>query len=221
METKRLESPFDRLADDYDRWYEEKDGKIIFASEVKALQKILPLLPQPWLEVGVGSGRFASALGINVGIDPAGRLLALAKSRGIMTVQGKIEDRLLPLESFGTVFLIMTLCFLKKPVSALQEINRILKPDGKIVLGEVPAASLWGAQYQQKQKNSHPLYKHAVFYTYEELQSLLKEAGFVPYITISTLFQKPGNLTAIEAPLDDYHEDAGFLVIAGIKSDKP
>ncbi|MBN1376399.1 MAG: class I SAM-dependent methyltransferase [Dehalococcoidia bacterium] len=221
MKTEHIESSFDQLACDYDRWYEEKDGKIIFASEVKALQEILPALPQPWLEAGVGSGRFAKALGISTGVDPAGRLLAKAKSRGIMTLQGKIEDRFLPLESFGAVFLIMTLCFMEKPDMALKEVNRILKPGGKIVLGEVPVDSSWGTLYQRKKKDSHPLYKHAVFHTYEELQNLLKQTGFALKLTVSTLFQKPGKLTTIESPLNDYYEDAGFLVLVGAKSDKP
>jgi len=54
---------FDSLASAYDAWF-DGEGKLIFAIEVKAFQEILPLLPKPWLEVGVGSGRFAQALGI-------------------------------------------------------------------------------------------------------------------------------------------------------------
>ena len=49
---------FDSLASDYDAWFEE-EGRLIFASEVEALRQALPLLPKPWIEVGVGSGRFA------------------------------------------------------------------------------------------------------------------------------------------------------------------
>ena len=219
MKTMGTDSPFNSRAADYDRWFDEKEGKVIFATEVKAVQEVLPMLPKPWLEIGVGSGRFAQALGISTGLDPASRLLDIAKGRGIMTMQGKIEDRFLPAESFGAVFLIMTLCFIDNPVIALSEIHRALKPGGRIVLGEVPRPSPWGELYQLKKQASHPLYRHANFCSCEELVSLLKDRGFVISATISTLFQKPGQITTVETPLSGYHADAGFLVIVGTKTE--
>ena len=66
--------PFDALASVYDTWFEE-EGRLIFDIEVKAFQEVLPLLPKPWLEAGVGNGHFAQALGIDTGIDPSGKLL--------------------------------------------------------------------------------------------------------------------------------------------------
>ena len=64
---------FDSLASDYDAWFEE-EGRLIFTSEVEALRQALPLLPKPWIEVGAGSGRFAQALGIDIGLDPSSKL---------------------------------------------------------------------------------------------------------------------------------------------------
>jgi len=69
---------FDSLAADYDAWF-EKEGRLIFASEVEALRQALPLLPKPWIEVGIGSGRFAQALGIDIGLDPSSKLLKIAQ----------------------------------------------------------------------------------------------------------------------------------------------
>jgi hypothetical protein len=37
---------FDSLAWAYDAWF-EKEGRLIFASEVEALRQALPLLPKP------------------------------------------------------------------------------------------------------------------------------------------------------------------------------
>jgi len=221
IKTMGTDSPFNSRAADYDRWFDEKDGKIIFATEVTAFQEVLPLLPKPWLEIGVGSGRFAEALRISTGLDPAEKLLEMARGRGIMTLQGKVADRILPSESFGTVFLIMTLCFMDNPVIALQEIHHTLKPHGRLALGVVPAESAWGIAHLQKKQAAHPFYEHANFYTYQELKSLLKDTGFAMSITISTLFQQPGHLTGIETPLTDFHRDAGFLVIVADKIPHP
>ncbi len=81
-------SPFNELAEAYDSWFDE-EGKLIFATEVRALQSVLASLPEPWLEIGVGSGRFAQVLGIGTGLDPSGKLLEIAKKRGIKTCQGR------------------------------------------------------------------------------------------------------------------------------------
>ena len=126
------DSPFDSLAEEYDAWFEE-EGKLIFATEVKAFQKVLPLLTMPWLEVGVGSGRFAQALGTETSLDPSVKLLEMAKKRGIKTVLGRGEEQLFNRETYGTVFLIVTLCFVDSPLAVLQEAHRILKPEGKKV----------------------------------------------------------------------------------------
>ena len=46
---------FDRLASEYDAWFEGK-GNRIFRIETKTLQNFLSDLPKPWLEVGVAVG---------------------------------------------------------------------------------------------------------------------------------------------------------------------
>ena len=82
---------FDSLVSDYDAWF-EKEGRLIFASEVEALRQVLPLLPEPWIEVGVGSGRFAKALGTDIGLDPSCKLLEMARCRGVSVFLGRGEE---------------------------------------------------------------------------------------------------------------------------------
>jgi len=43
------------------------------------------------LEVGVGTGRLASKLGVGVGLDPSRNMLELSRRRDIMAVQGVAE----------------------------------------------------------------------------------------------------------------------------------
>jgi len=133
---KKYYSLFDDLALKYDEWF-DKDGKITFDIEVEAFRHILPGLPEPWLEIGVGSGRFAQALGIGTGIDPSEKFVEIAKKRGVTTCAGKGEDKIFDKESFGTVFIIVTLCFVDSPLAVLKEAYRILIPGGKVVLGLV------------------------------------------------------------------------------------
>jgi len=54
---------FDAVADRYDRWYESTEGAVIFREESACLRAICPQCRGRWLEVGVGTGRFASEMG--------------------------------------------------------------------------------------------------------------------------------------------------------------
>lgn len=213
-------SPFDALAPEYDAWF-DGEGNPVFFIEVQALRELLPLLPEPWLEIGVGSGRFAQALGIQRGVDPSTRLAEMARRRGIDVTLGRGEQELFDEESFGTVFLIVTLCFLSSPVAALKEARRILIPNGKLVLGLVLKESPWGQLYRQKQMEGHRFYKHATFLSYDEVTGLITKAGFVTERTVSTLFQKPGEVQPLEEPRTGYFPDAGFtIIVAGKQADK-
>lgn len=209
-------SPFDEFASEYDAWFDE-EGRRIFFVELKALQKLLPNLPKPWIEIGVGSGRFAQALGIETGIDPSARLVKMSIKRGIKAFVASGEHRLFDEESFGTAFLILTLCFLGSPVAVLKETNRILMPGGKIVLGLVLKESPWGQYYEQKKAEGHRFYSYATFYSCDEVVKLLVQTGFVTEKIISTLFQKPGEVQHVEEPKEGYFPEAGFSLIVACK----
>lgn len=212
-----IASPFDSLALDYDNWF-EREGMPIFAIETGAFREILLLLPKPWLEVGVGSGRFAQALGIEIGLDPSVKLLDIARNRNLNVLLGRGENTPFADGAFGAVFLIVTLCFVDSPLEVLREANRLLKQGGKIVLGLVLRESPWGQFYQLKKEKGHRFYKHATFHSYAEVVELLEQAGFSIEKIISTLFQKPGEVEHMESPQEGFSSDAGFTILLTRKS---
>jgi SAM-dependent methyltransferase len=207
-----IASVFDSLAPDYDTWFDD-EGKSVFAIEIQAFRSVSDLLPKPWLEIGVGSGRFAQALGIETGLDPSIKLLEMARKRGVDAFLGKGEVAPFQGDVFGTVFLIVTLCFVDSPSVVLLEGNRLLKEGGKLVLGLVLRESPWGRFYQVKKKEGHRFYKYATFYSFEEVRALLEQAGFAIEEVISTLSQNPGEVRGMESPLKGLSSDAGFVVI--------
>ena len=76
---------FDKYYKRYDAWYDRH--KFAYLSELGALKKVIPKKGKG-LEIGVGTGRFAHALGIKYGIDPSKRMLEIAKRRKIKAVLG-------------------------------------------------------------------------------------------------------------------------------------
>jgi len=207
---------FDSLAWAYDAWFEQ-EGRLIFAAEVEALRQVLFLLPRPWIEIGVGSGRFAQALGTDIGLDPSGELLKIARNRGTSVLMGRGEGSPFKDGTFGAIFIIVTLCFVDSPERILSEANRLLKSEGKLVLGLVLRESPWGQLYQMKKEMGHRFYKYARFYNYGEVDMFLKQTGFLIEKVISTLFQNTGKPDHVEAPQQGFSQDAGFSVLLASK----
>jgi len=177
----------------------------------------LTWLPKPWLEIGVGSGRFAQALGIETGINPSAKLLKMAERRRITVFRARGEERSFDKETFGAVFLILTLCFVDSPIAVLREAHRILKPEGKIVLGLMLRESHCGKSYQIKKQEGHHFYRHATFYNYQEVERLFMDSGFSIEKVVSTLFQKLCEVKELEPPKEGFFIDAGFTVIVAGK----
>jgi SAM-dependent methyltransferase len=78
---------FDRYAERYDRWFDDVPGRSVFPSELAAIELVLNEAQAPTLEVGVGTGRFAAALGVTLGLDPSREVLRIAQRRGVEVVQ--------------------------------------------------------------------------------------------------------------------------------------
>lgn len=187
-----MKQAFDAIADEYDRWYDTPEGDGIFQAELKCLRLLHVRSPGRWLEVGVGTGRFASSLGIAEGIDPSPQMLEIAASRGIAIHQGTAESLPFIESLFEGILMALTLCFVKDADQALKECLRVLRPGGRLLIGAVPTDSPWGKEYIEKGSKGHPIYAMARFRTSAEIMELAECAGFTFIDAASTLFWKPG-----------------------------
>jgi hypothetical protein len=73
--------------------------------------------------------------------------------------------------------------------------------------------SPWSKFYHIKKQEGHRFYKHANFYSYQEVERLLTNSRFTIEKAISTLFQKPDEVKEMEAPREGFLANAGFTVI--------
>ena len=209
-------SPFDDQAEAYDAWFEH-EGRSVHDIELEPLRQVLPALHGPWLEVGVGSGQFARPLGIPTGIDPSLRMAELAVRRGIAVLLARGENMPFAERSFGTVFLITSLCFVDWPLSVLREVQRVLLPGGRLVLADILGGSPWSDLYEELARQGDPVYSHATFRSYGQLIGLIERAGFSIESVRSTLLQGPGEVTRVESPENGFSLGAGFVVIVAGK----
>ncbi len=205
---------FDKYFKEYDEWYEE--NKLVYLSEVAVLRKVIPK-GKKGLEIGVGTGRFAEPLGIEYGIDPSEKMLSIAKRRGVKTFVGRGERLPFSDKKFDYVALIITLCFVENPDEVIKEAKRVLRDNGKIIIGIIDKTSFLGKFYQKKKKEGHKIYKYANFFLVKEAVDLLKRHAFKNFVFYQTLFKPLEDIKEVEEPKEGFGEGS-FVVISAEKS---
>ncbi len=201
---------FNRYYEKYDAWYEK--NKFAYLSEIEAIKKVLPEKGKG-LEIGVGTGRFAAALGIKFGIDPSDKMLEIAQKRGVNVKSGRGENLPFGDATFDYVAIIITICFVKDPIKVLKEARRVLKRNGRIIIGIIDKNSFLGKFYQKKKSI---FYKQANFFNIEELSDLLKIVGFTRICYYQTISKMPDKMNSVEKPQRGFGK-GGFVVISGRK----
>lgn len=167
-------SAFNRYAAEYDRWFEENPG--LYEEEIRALCRVVPRAGTG-LEIGCGSGRFASCLGIRHGIDPAARLLKYAQLRQIEPVIGVAEALPYRDGSFDYVLLMNVICLLEELDPPFRETCRVLVPGGTLVIGFFDRNGEIARREMARDPPGRFL-RHATFRTGEEVTVALAAAGF-------------------------------------------
>jgi len=206
-----MDNIFDRYSKRYDAWYDK--NKYAYLSELRALKSVIPAKGKG-LEIGVGTGRFAAPLGIETGIDPSEEMLKIAKSRGVDAHLGVGEALPFKNSTFDYVAIIIALCFVKDPNKVIVESRRVLKRDGKIIIGIIDKDSFLGKLYTTKKS---VFYKEAKFFGPKEVFGMLKSLGFDGLSYIQTLFQDPGHIKAVDKPRKGCGA-GGFVIVSGKKN---
>jgi ubiquinone/menaquinone biosynthesis C-methylase UbiE len=206
---------FEKHALEYDQWFETHT--YAYESEARAVRSLVPRGGKG-LEVGVGTGRFASQVGITDGVEPAHTMASIARQRGIQVYEAAAEVLPFADELFDSLLMVTTLCFLDDPVQALREANRVLICGGRIVIGMIDKDSPIGKSYEAK-KGRSTFFRHAHFYSVAQVINWLMQLGFGAIKTCQTIFKLPEEMTAIE-PVKDGYGEGGFVVIAAHKEVK-
>lgn len=201
-------APFESHHRRYEAWFDEHEAAYI--SELLALRPFVPWEGRG-LEIGVGSGRFAGPLGVQVGVDPSPAMLVHAAARGIEVVEGTAEN--LPFEAgtFDHALVVTTICFVDSAERMAAEARRVLKPGGRLVIGFIDRESALGRHYLAHQFES-VFYREATFFSSEEVERLLGGAGFSVESWAQTLARPLPQTLSIE-PLRWGRGDCAFVVV--------
>jgi SAM-dependent methyltransferase len=167
------------------------------------------------VEIGIGSGRFAKPLGLNIGIEPSSAMRNIAHKKSIDVIDGVAESLPIATSRFDNVLMVTTICFEADLEVSLREVYRVLKPTGRLVVGFVDRESFLGRVYE-KQKRSTVFYSVANFYCTDEVLDQLKAAGFSKFDTKQTIFHDPRKIRSVEA-MKNGHGEGAFVVLTASK----
>jgi len=207
-------SGYESHADTYDQWFDENPE--IYQAEVKAIQSLLP--SGKGIEIGAGSGRFTAPLNIDTGVEPAAAMREIATKRGLNIITGVAES--LPIEdnSYDFAIFITSTCFLDNPTIAYQEAARVIKNSGSIIIAFLEKNSELGKVYEEH-KHDNPFYCDATFYSYGEIVSYLKQAGFDEFQSVQTVLPESQDKYKINDIIPG-HDLGAFIVLKAEKSNK-
>jgi SAM-dependent methyltransferase len=204
---------FETHAEAYDAWYDQFPKT--FQSEVLAIQRVVPRRGD-WVEVGVGTGRFAQALGIPVGVEPSKAMASIAKARGIEVIPGVAEALPLTNESCDGIFFITSLCFVRDPCAAIREAARVLRPGGSCVIGMLPVSSALGHVIEAR-RGEDIFFQHASLREPADVRRLLKVSGLVAGAPVQTLVGDPALFErCVQDPISGWKRGS-FVVLSGRK----
>ena len=189
---------FDEAAKTYDDWYETPLGQHVYQVETECAFNLFDL-PKGTkiLDVGCGSGIYSMQLaemGYKVtGIDISVEMLkkaqdkALEKGLDIDFIEMDVYNLTFEEDSFDGVFSMAAFEFIHDDLKAIDEMFRVLKVGGQMMIGTIHLDSEWGKLYTSPEMMENTVFKHSNLKTMDQMKVLhseqlidYKECLFIP-----------------------------------------
>lgn len=163
-------------------YLEEREGRVLtFEHHLRPLERIAgPPGGRPLLDVGCYTGVFveiAARHGWDAwGIEPSRWAVERAVARGLHVVQGTLDTAELPAAHFSVVTLWDVIEHLTDPRKAVEQVYRLLKPGGLVVVHTIDIESsfarLMGARWPWLME------MHIYYFSRRTLRAMLERCGF-------------------------------------------
>ena len=185
------------------------------------------------LDVGCGDGELAVELAtrgaIVTGIDASAEMIDAAAGRAKkhnaeITFHVAMAEHLpFRAEQFDVVTAITILCFVEDAAPVFREIGRVLRPGGRLVIGELGRWSTWAATRRVRAWLGSRLWRLGRFRTANELRDFAEQAGLVVNSVRGAIYYpRCGLAVRVLGPFDPALGrlttiGAGFVALSAIK----
>jgi ubiquinone/menaquinone biosynthesis C-methylase UbiE len=191
----------------YDGWRATSLGAVTEALEQRLILDLMgELRGARVLDAGCGDGALACAAAAHgaavTGIDPDPAMLAAARARAeragahAVFLEGRVERLPFADASFDVVSAVTVLCFVADAAGAVREMARLLRPGGRLVIGELGRWSLWAMTRRLRGWLGAETWKAARFRSARELRALAEQAGLSVTAVRGAVFYPPVGLCA-------------------------
>ena len=172
---------FDEWPEKYDQWFDTPIGRLIRQYEGGLTVKMLePAHGETILDAGCGTGVFTGDL-LSAGARVVGLELSLPmlqragwklRQSSFRMVQGDMTCLPFAHDAFDKTISLTALEFIDDARAAISELFRVTKPGGRILVATLNSLSPWARRRQAAAKQGHPLFRHAIFRSSDQLKAL-------------------------------------------------
>jgi ubiquinone/menaquinone biosynthesis C-methylase UbiE len=188
---------FDECPEKYDQWFTTPIGKLIKEYETQVIIELLrPRNKESILDAGCGTGIFtldiltlgARVFGLDISLPMLMRAGQKAKGYPFHGVIGNMMNLPFADCAFDKVISVTALEFIKDAKGAINELFRVTKQGGCLVVATLNSLSPWAARRKSRaEKGQSPLFEKAIFRSPDEIMSSMPVDGI---ITTAIHFQK-------------------------------
>ncbi len=153
------------------------------------------------LDIGCGDGAYSllawrhgarvTAIDTSDAMLEAARVRTLVEGATIDFVHASAERLPFAAESFDVVFMVTLLCLLNDASLAIREAHRVLRPGGRLIVGELGSYSLWALKRRFSGWLGNSFWRKAHFWTAHQLHELLTKEGFRVESTRGSIYYPP------------------------------
>ncbi len=216
------------------RWRGQRLGQITDELETALILELLdPLAGETIIDVGCGDGQMTRQIADHgarvIGLDSEAHQIAAARAatQDERTKAHYVigDARALPVRTCEVhgIAAVTVLCFVDDINAAMVEMARVLRPGGRLIIGDLGRWSPWAAIRRVRGWRGHPVWRAAHFRTAEELRGAARAAGLTIETVQGAVFYPPWTPAArLIAPVDRRLRSmttfgAAFLALKAIK----
>lgn len=174
---------FDKEARSYNDWYKTKLGGFVDEIETIAILNHFDITKiKRILDVGCGTGNYSIKLAKKdfevVGVDISTEMLKIAMEKSknmclpVKFIRCDARQLPFPENYFDAALSVATFEFVSEPLAVLGEMFRVIKKDGKIVIGFINKDSEWGKLYLSQDFQQKTVFRYANLFTKQEISTL-------------------------------------------------
>jgi len=179
---------FDHWPEKYDQWFQTPIGRLIEGYEGQLILSMLkPSSGEFILDAGCGTGVFtghilereARVVGLELSRPMLIRTMFKSKGRRFLFAQGDMRNLPFADGSFDKAVSVTAIEFIENARVAVEEMFRVTKPGGIIVVATLNNLSPWAHRRKEAGKKGHPIFRHALFRSPEEMAGLSRVEGII------------------------------------------